>query len=84
VGTVCQKQSAINPKHWRRSNGIVLLLSKAAGKNQTDWIKTGGVHISRTELSVKEIKLKGLALYNLRKYNEAMNYRVCCPCKTIL
>jgi hypothetical protein len=26
---------------------------KQLEKNQTDWIKTGGVHVSRTELSVK-------------------------------
>jgi hypothetical protein len=36
---------------------------KQLEKNQTDWIKTGGVHVSRTELSVKEIKLNGLALF---------------------
>ena len=47
---------------------------KQLEKNQADWIKTGDVQVSRTELSVKEIILKGLALYNLRKYNEAMEY----------
>jgi tetratricopeptide (TPR) repeat protein len=47
---------------------------KQLEKNQADWIKTGDVQVSRNELSVKEIILKGLALYNLRKYNEAMEY----------
>ena len=47
---------------------------KQLEKNQADWIKTGDVQVSRTELSVKEVILKGLALYNLRKYNEAMEY----------
>ena len=47
---------------------------KQLEKNQADWIKIGDVQVPRTELSVKEIILKGLALYNLRKYNEAMEY----------
>jgi tetratricopeptide (TPR) repeat protein len=45
---------------------------KQLEKNQADWIRTGDVEVSCTELSVKEVILKGLALYNLRKYNEAM------------
>ncbi len=45
---------------------------KRLKKDQADWIRTADVEVSHTELFIKEIILKGLALYNLRKYNEAM------------